>query len=327
MGLIDFNFTKNADDVHEGFFSKVYIKGDYAYKVLKEKHQDERRILLEEFNLGLQFSPHIYLGVISVQTKPETRYALKMKKIEGTLLTHKIIRMREESKNFLNSGKMENIIINIINDLTEAYQRHKHIRISDNLSKHYLTTHYNKMLNKISKFNIFKKIKVPISIKTLNTFFKQKLKKFLQRIDFMEAPMNHGDLSTENIFILKDQPTKVVIIDPYPEILNSLSFKHNIPILKAFTFFYDLARLKLSISSFQDFRDPFDLFNKTIDRNSYFSNFMLSKDYIIFWELIVTLRQIIILFFNYNYEKQNKRAFYFSLFNRYCKHLEVLITN
>jgi len=322
------DFIRNSKEVYEGFFSSIYFFDNYAFKILKRYSEKEKEILEQELKLGLQFSPRIYKKIISFKYNSRIRYALQMYRIDGNTLTEIIKQMRRLNKNFLNSRNMESLLKKILKNLIAGYKRGNLLSSKICLSRTYIKNYFEHLINTLKNYDILKNLNILIHLQEIKKLFDQSLDNFIQNFKNQKVPINHGDLNSNNILIpFKEQ--NIILIDPYPEILNEIQLKHNIINPKGFSFFYDLVCLKLSISSFQGFKESFSIFNEVINNSSYFSNFLQTDTYMNLWELLVTIRKLVIFYFNFeeNFNNNNpilEENLNFSLFQRYGKKLSYL---
>ncbi|NHJ03128.1 MAG: hypothetical protein EAX86_13405 [Candidatus Heimdallarchaeota archaeon] len=198
-------------EIRETHISWVFLTGNFAYKVKKEiKFGDildfstldlRKKYCHEEIELNSRFSPEIYLDVIAIDSKGKINgedeiieYGVRMKQMPEDRLMSQLL-----EKNLVS----EQAVKNIARELADFHKKTNKVPEWGELK--YIGEKWDENFRTTSQFR-----KIDKNFKTkICGFLDGNKGLFQERINENRITDNHGDLQSQNIFILPNEEIKI----------------------------------------------------------------------------------------------------------------------
>ncbi len=206
-----------AKKVCETHTSWVILTGEFAYKIKKPvdfgfldytTREKRKRYCLAELKLNRRLAPEIYLGVLGIDknyrfteinSPAVIDYAVKMKELPQEALMTSLLKRKKV--NFSQVKEIAQIVANFHNGLSQTKNSERYGRLD--IIRYNWEENFNQTENFVGK-TISRRRYEGIKEK-IYSFMEENKELFAQRIREKKIKFCHGDLHSQNIFLL-DKP-------------------------------------------------------------------------------------------------------------------------
>lgn len=251
-----YDHTIESIEIRETHISWIYLTGLYAYKVKKAvKFGDildfstlelRKKFCQQEIELNSRFSPDIYIDVFTINSKGKINqpgeiieYGVKMKQMPEDCLMKNILMKKAVSTSAIE--KIAEVLANFHKNTIKVPERGKLKYIWEKWDENFRTTSQFRTESEEFQEQIF-------------GFMRGNQGLFQERINDDRITDNHGDLCSNNIFILPNEKIKIFDCIEFNPLLRYGDLCEDVGFLAMDLDFYDESKLsELFIEKYVEF--------------------------------------------------------------------------
>ncbi|MFX1505384.1 MAG: hypothetical protein ACFFDC_04630 [Promethearchaeota archaeon] len=253
-----YDHTIESIEIRETHISWIYLTGPYAYKVKKAvKFGDildfstlelRKKFCQQEIELNRRFSPDIYIDVFTINSKGKINqpgeiieYGVKMKQMPEDCLMKNILMKKAVSTSAIE--KIAEVLANFHKNTSKVPERGKLKYIWEKWDENFRTTSQFRTESEEFQEQIF-------------GFMRGNQGLFQERINDDRITDNHGDLCSNNIFILPNEEIKIFDCIEFNPLLRYGDLCEDVGFLAMDLDFWDESKLsKLFIEKYVEFSE------------------------------------------------------------------------